>query len=100
MVDYPWIFITFVAISILLIVKSNATFIIEFHSSGLWSKDEVVEYLGKISVLNDFTSCHWQKDNYFASDSSPIWSYCFLELKTDQNWKFGSAAAKSGAHDL
>ena len=87
MVVYPRIFMDFVTISILLIAKSDATFIVEFHSSGLWSKDETVEYQGKIPVLNDFTSCHWQKDNYFASDSSTIWSYCFLELKTDQNWK-------------
>ena len=66
--------------------KTENTFIVEFQSSGKWTKDETVEYQGDIPELNEFTSCHWQKDKYFAVASTVIWSYCFSQNKTNPNW--------------
>lgn len=66
---------------------SDKTFIVKLQSSGTWSKDEVVKYEGGVTELKEFTSCHWEKDVYFAIRSTSIWSYCFFELDNDSDWK-------------
>lgn len=69
------------------IVLMQKSFKVDFQSSGIWSKDDTLIFKGKIPRLNEFTSCHWELDKYFASELTNIWSYCFSEVKADGNMK-------------
>ena len=68
-------------------VLMNKSFVVEFQSSGVWSKDEFVTFNGKIPTLKEFTSCHWERDTYFAISSTNIWSYCYHEKNGENSMK-------------
>ena len=68
-------------------VFMNKSFILDFQSSGVWSKDEFAKFNGKIPTLKEFTSCHWERDTYFAISSTNIWSYCYHEINGENNMK-------------
>ena len=68
-------------------VYTKNTFVVELQSSGKWSKDEVIKYQGKLPNLKEFTSCHWEKDKYFPTDSTNIWGYCYKKYQNDSKMK-------------
>ena len=68
-------------------VLMQKSFRVDFQSSGIWSKDETLIFNGKIPTLKEFTSCHWEKNTYFAKDITNVWSYCFSESIGEQNKK-------------
>ena len=57
-------------------VLMNKSFIVNFQSSSKWSKNDALIFNGKIQELKELTSCHWERDTYFANDLTNIWSYC------------------------
>ena len=57
-------------------VSSKETFIVSFSSPQNWSKDEWVKFKGKIPGLFEFTTCYWEKLDYFPEGFVPVWSYC------------------------
>ena len=63
------------------------TFVLSFQSSEIWSKDEWAEYVEKIPIITEFTSCHWEKLSYFAAGINFVWSYCHESSKTDSKLK-------------
>ena len=68
-------------------VLMNKSFMVDLQSSGVWSKDEELKFKGNIPMLTEFTSCHWEKDTYFAIANTNIWSYCFHEINDEKDMK-------------
>ena len=59
-------------------------FIVSFQSKGELSTNEWAKYTGKIPPMKEFTSCHWEKIRYFASDYTAVWGYCQKASKEGQ----------------
>ena len=57
-------------------ISALPSFVASFQSKGGWSTDEWIEFNQPIPVLQEFTSCHWEKIRYVSSDFMSIWSYC------------------------
>ena len=68
-------------------VLMNKSFIVDLQSSGTWSKDEELKFNGNIPTLTEFTSCHWERDTYFAIKNTNIWSYCFHGINDKNDMK-------------
>ena len=57
-------------------IFASKTFVVSFQKDGGWSLNEWAEIETPNKVLNEFTTCHWEKIRYFSSDIMTIWSYC------------------------
>ena len=80
----------FVSLSFLALypdLSTSESFEMVFQSSGHWSKDEWSKFEGKISPLNELTSCHWDKFSFQSIKTNTIWSYCYIETKDESELK-------------
>ena len=57
-------------------VLATKSFILSFQESGGWSTEEWAKYKGKLPLMKEFTSCHWEKIRFFSADVMTVWSYC------------------------
>ena len=68
-------------------VLTQKSYRVDLQSSGIWSKDETIIFNGQIPNLKELTSCHWERNTYFAKDITNVWSYCFSESIGEENKK-------------
>ena len=61
------------------LIMSQESFFVTYSDPNEWSKDQFVEFIGDIPELKELSSCHWQKDKFFAERFSPIWEFCSEE---------------------
>ena len=66
------------------LTKAVAYFEVIFQESGKWSPRQIAEYKGHIPSIPEFTACHWEKMQYFATRSNTIWSYCKVYSTNDK----------------
>ena len=72
------------------------SFLVHFQKSGKWSKKEVLEFKNDFnSTIKEFTTCHWEKLDFFSRDENTIWSYCEITNKTNKRLKCLNAAIES-----
>ena len=62
------------------LVSSESTFVASFKSdstnSERFNTEKWGRYVGEINGAMNFTACHWEKLQFFASEYNPVWSYC------------------------
>ena len=77
---------TRIIIIALIFHKSNCqeSFLLPLQKSGLTSSSEWAEYRGDIPHLAAFTSCHWEKLQYFNSKYHYVWNYCTIQTSEDK----------------
>ena len=64
-------------LSIIFLLKyCFGTFTLNFQSHQDLSTDEWAEHLGTIPLMEEFTSCFWEKLRHFATDYTAVWGYC------------------------
>ena len=91
----------FVLISYFYIIFASPTFVISFQENGAWSTEEWVEFDKPIPILNEFTTCIWEKIRYFSFDFMPLWAYCIAyrnkpnDLNCTQLYSKGNAKTKN-----
>merc|ERR1712240_613544 len=59
------------------------SFLLAFQKSKGLSSSEWAEYNGDIPHIKAFTSCHWEKLQFFNRKSHYVWNYCTIKRSTD-----------------
>ena len=92
-------YLFFLIFVILMFHYSNESFIMSFQSKDNELSTEVwAEYVEKIPVMKEFTSCLWEKLEHFATDYTSVWGHCKEKLnggstiKCTQFYHRGNAA--------
>ena len=62
---------------------SQESFQLSFQKSGSLSSEEWAEFTGTIPHLSAFTSCHWEKLDYFNFKYHYVWNYCTIKSISD-----------------
>ena len=65
----------------------SKSFIIDFQSNGDPSTEEWAEYLPRIPIVKEFTSCFWEKLRFFATDYTAVWGFCKQKSASDPSIK-------------
>ena len=64
--------------------KADKYFEVVFQEGGKWSPEALVEYQGHIPSISEFTTCHWEKLQYFGTRENAIWAYCKINSARDK----------------
>ena len=66
------------------VTNASKHFEVIFQENNKWSNTAIAEYEGQIPTILEFTACHWEKLQYFATRSNAIWSYCTKYSSKDE----------------
>jgi hypothetical protein len=60
-------------------VATKTTKILKFQSEsdGVYTTEEWAEYREKISHMDSFTACHWERLRFFSVRDSCPWAFCY-----------------------
>ena len=81
------IFVYYIQCHLSALISSDSTFVASFKSDPnleRFNTEKWGKYVGEINEAINFTACHWEKLQFFATEYNPVWAYC-IELSSSKS---------------